>query len=169
MRCHLLVALIAFPASGCVSLTPKEVADPTKISVEEALGSVGRGFAAMNYELTRTNTPKLGLWPCKVTVNFNVTASADEKSYLVLSAAAKPVESKVTEATTTITADGKVEKTSTAEGKAGNVVAVEMYSIPCLPKETLGYEKPGEVGKVAESANRAARRSTYSMPAARMD
>lgn len=151
--------------AACGGLTPKKVADPSNLTIDNAMASIGRGFYKMHQELggqdtspdpnksTPPLTPeqqeakriKLGLWPCKVTTTLNVTASANHSSDLVLDLSVKaPVE--VVDASLSGKADVKRE----SAGNRANTITIEMYSAACLPEKTLGYDKPEKVKDVVE-------------------
>jgi len=133
--------------SSCAAFSPKDVANPTNLTVENALTDVGRGFAGMKTELRKSDV-KLGLFPCKVTVNLNVTASADQGGKLVVDASTAPTSTAATTQINTLTASGHVEQTNTSTATRGNTVVVEMYSVACTPKDTLAGTFPDKVGSV---------------------
>ena len=87
-------ALFAFglPAmAGCAVFTPADVTKPSAITIPAAMSDVGRGFHDMKAELVKEDPSfSLGLYPCMVTVNFNVTADAKQQGKLVLDLSVKP-------------------------------------------------------------------------------
>lgn len=134
----------AVTLSGCASLSPNEiVTKPSNVGVSEALTQIGEGFSGMKGALGDT---KLGLFPCKVTVNLNVTASANDSSKLVVDFSATAPQ-KVVDASGTANAEFTADSTA----QRGNAVAIEMYSVACLPKETLAYDKPDKYGLILEN------------------
>ncbi len=128
-------ALSALTLGGCASLTPKDiVSKPSNIGVESALSQLGQGFGRMKQNLGDT---QLGLYPCKITVNLNVTASADKSGKLVLDLDATPPVELIS-ASAGVDAEVKAE----AQAERGNSMIIEMYNPLCLPPGTLAYEKP---------------------------
>ena len=83
VRPILVVTTMAF-CSGCAAFSPNEVANPSKVTIAEAMLDIGTGFANLKKGITQ-NDPnfKTGLYPCKVEVTFNVTASAEMGGKLV--------------------------------------------------------------------------------------
>lgn len=105
----------------------------------------------MKHELRQSDL-KLGLFPCKVTVNLNVTASAEQGGKLVLDASTAPTTLAQSSATRTVSASGHFEQFNNSSATRGNSVVVEMYSIACTPKETLAGAHPDKVGAVTKEA-----------------
>lgn len=146
MRLYCLYACLFLPAlAGCTAFSPKDVANPTTLTVSAALTDVGAGFANMKRQVDAGGI-KLGLYPCKVTVNLNVTADAARGGTLVLDASTKPAETTTTTVTNTFSASANLTQTNTSTAHRGNTVVVEMYSLACTPKD----------GVAASSANLAA-------------
>ncbi|MBB2754543.1 UNVERIFIED_ORG: hypothetical protein GGI57_005278 [Rhizobium aethiopicum] len=137
---------------GCAAFSPSDLAKPTSLSVEEALSDVGRGFAGMKHELRRSDL-KLGLYPCKVTVNLNVTASAEQGGKLVLDASTAPTTTTTTALVNTVSASGHVEQVNSSSASRGNTVVVEMYSVACTPKDTLAGTHPEKISAVTSELN----------------
>jgi hypothetical protein len=135
---------VALSVSACASLSPEDIkSEPSNVGVKEALTQIGEGFSGMKEGLGET---KLGLYPCKVTVNLNVTASATDNNQLVIDLSATP-PTQVIDASASV--QGEFSATSTAQ--RGNTVVVEMYNLVCLPEGTLGYEKPDKYPAVLEA------------------
>jgi hypothetical protein len=135
---------LALSVSACASLSPEDIeSKPSNVGVKEALTQIGEGFLGMKTALGET---KLGLYPCKVTVNLNVTASATDNNQLVIDLSVKP-PAQVIDASASV--KGDFSATSTAQ--RGNTVVVEMYNLVCLPEGTLGFEKPDKYPLVLEA------------------
>jgi hypothetical protein len=149
--------------TACGGLKPKDVAEPSQLTIDNAMASIGRGFFKMHQELGGQDTRadphknilapaeqeaqrlKLGLWPCKVTATLNVTAGATESRDLVLDLNVKaPVE------VVNASLSGKADLKNASSGSRGNVITIEMYSAACLQEKTLGYDKPEKVKDVVE-------------------
>ncbi|WP_126911571.1 hypothetical protein [Rhizobium chutanense] len=144
------VSLCLFLCLGsCAAYSPKDVANPTKLTVEDAMTDIGRGFAGLKAELRKSDL-KLGIFPCKVTVNLNVTASADQGGKLVIDASTAPTTTATTSLTNTISASGHFEQTNSSAATRGNTVVVEMYNVACVPKDTLAGSFPDKVEKVSK-------------------
>lgn len=105
----------------------------------------------MKQELRKSDL-KLGLFPCKVTVNLNVTASADQGGKLVLDASTAPTTVAQNTVSRAVTATGHFEQSNNSSATRGNTVIVEMYSIACTPKDTLAGANPDKVKVVTEEA-----------------
>lgn len=138
-----------FCLGSCTSYSPKDVADPTKLTVEDAMTDVGRGFAGLKAELRKSDL-KLGIFPCKVTVNLNVTAAAGERGKLVIDASTAPTTTATTTLTNTISASGHFEQENSSSATRGNTVVIEMYNVACVPKDTLAGSFPDKVEKVSK-------------------
>ncbi|MGA0533561.1 hypothetical protein [Hansschlegelia sp. KR7-227] len=151
--------------AGCASFTPAQVADPTGLTIERAMTDVGAGFAGMNAALRRDgHRVKTGLYPCKVVVTLNVTANAERGGGLLLDANAAAPAVK-TETASTATADAKlhVEQKNSSTAVRGNTVNIEMYSIPCLPTDTLAGSAPDKVSTVVKAATDGVDFAPYSL------
>lgn len=136
--------LLAGLVTGCMSIDSNRiVSQPSNIGIENALSQVGRGFGRMKQSLGDT---QLGLYPCKITINLNVTASANESGKLVLDLQASPPTNALN-----ASASAKGEATAGAEAKRGNSMVVEMYNPLCLPPSTLAYEKPDKYPLIIEN------------------
>ncbi len=132
--------------NACAAFSPNEVANPSTLTIKDAMGDIGAGFAAMQDALKSDKGLKLGLWPCKVTVALNVTADASQGGKLVLDTTIKP-PAKVIDASIT----GHAEQTNASSATRGNTVDVELYSVACLPKGTLAYDAPDKVAVVGKA------------------
>ena len=120
------VALLLTFLVGCQSFSPQQLA--STVTVSEALEDIGQGFNEMSKAL---GEEKLGLFPCKLTVELNVAAHATEIGKLAV--AATRLEGSVAEAK--------------SEAKRDNKITVELYAPACLPTGTLGHDKPEQLQK----------------------
>ena len=130
--------------SACASFTPQEVVDPKEVTVSEALQDIGKGFIKMD---TALGGRVLGLYPCEVKVTLNLKASAKESGKLVIGLASKPRVLEGHSNPTDPAAKADIEQTAEAAAERGNTIDLRMYNPACLPTGTLGYEKPGDLGK----------------------
>ena len=136
--------------TACTSLSPKEVSDPSTITVSQALQEIGKGFAAMYNELQGR---KLGFYPCSAIVTFNVTANANDGGKLVLDLSASPAAG-FEKSLIDFGAKANLEQAAAASAARGNVVSIAMYNPGCIPKDTLAYDKPELVGEAAAGMSR---------------
>ena len=133
--------------NACAALTPAEVVDPEEVTVSEALEDIGKGFSKMDTALGET---VLGLYPCEVKVTLNLKVSAKDTGKLVIDVSSKPGileghSTPVDPATKT-----GIEKFGEAVAERGNTIDLRLYNPSCLPKGTLGYEKPDAIGQARE-------------------
>jgi hypothetical protein len=156
------VALVAL-LPGCAAFSPDDLAEPGTITVADAMADVGRGFKAMKTELDAYGPLKTGLRPCKVTVNFNVSAKASMGGQLTLQASTQPTQTQTTQITNTVNASGTFTQTNTSEATRGNVVVVELYSLACTPKDTLATINPTAIGTVADVVQTDAGKTQFSI------
>ena len=154
--CGLLAALAI---TGCAAFSPNEVAKPSTLTIANAMGDIGEGFLNMRATLDKNPNLKLGLWPCKVTATLNVTANADMGGKLVLDTSIKPPV-KVVDASIT----GHAEQTNNSSATRGNTVDVELYSAACLPKDTLGFDKPDKVSTVGGAMTDVEQFAPFALP-----
>jgi hypothetical protein len=117
----------------------------------------------MKDELRKSDV-KLGLFPCKVTVNLNVTASAEQGGKLVLDASTAPTSTATATQLNTITASGHAEQTNTSSATRGNTVVVEMYSVACIPKDTVAGTYPDKVGSLTKAVAMGPPAAPFSVP-----
>ena len=78
--------LIGFSISGCTSMKPVDVARPSEITVDGALNDVAQGLNNFRKVGAATNT-RYGLIVDEVTVTLKITASANDRSKLVVDVA----------------------------------------------------------------------------------
>jgi hypothetical protein len=141
----LFVSLCSVSLVGCAAFSPNDVANPSRLSVENAMKSIGQGFNNMQEAL---DGGKMGLWPCKVVTTLNVTASAEEGGSLVLDTTIKPPATSIQGEMS-----GHIDQKNTSLASRRNAVTIEMYSAACLPEHTIGYDKPDQVKDVVEGLN----------------
>lgn len=131
-----LVGVMALTCGGCVAFSTNDVAQPSTLTVEQALGDVGAGFAAMKAHLKGQKT---GLYACSVSLNLKVTANASMGGQLVVDISSSPSGGNISSAGAKLTQD------NTSSALRDNTIDVKLYSPACLPKGTLGADKPGEL------------------------
>jgi hypothetical protein len=102
---------------SCAVFSPRDIAEPSTITVETAMGDVGKGFEAMRKAVNEGSGEKIGYYACLLGINFNVAASADQSRGLVLDANIKAPS-------TVVDAGGALKYTAqdTAAASRGNVV-----------------------------------------------
>lgn len=146
-----IIAIVSIvPLAACASLSPKDVSDPSTITISQALQEIGKGFAAMSTELQGR---KLGFYPCSALITFNVTANANDGGKLVLDLSASPAAG-YEKALVNFGAKANVEQTAAASGTRGNVISIAMYNPGCIPKDTLAHDNPELVGEAAAGMSR---------------
>ena len=129
--------------SGCAAFSPKDVADPTTLTIPVAMKEIGDGFLALQKSLEGN---KIGVLACKIDVNLNLTATAGQGGTLVLDASLKPPTNVQVGGTSGLTA--KAEQSNTSEGSRGNTIAIHLINPACLPKDTVGYSNPAFIGEI---------------------
>lgn len=120
--------------SGCASFTPVQVVgQPSEVTVEEALKSVGRGLHDMRLEIGENKT---GLVPAEVIVNFKLAASAKDSGKLT-------VDLSVPLTSGGAAGSGKIgaEAEKSSEGSRSNEITIKFVNLLLLPKDTLGTIK----------------------------
>ncbi len=139
----LIIALLP----GCASMLPRDVVEPKDVTVSEALKDIGKGFANLDTEL---GDKVLGVYPCKITVNLNLKASAEDKGKIVIDLSTKPRVAEGISTPLDPAAKANFERSGEAAAERGNTISVEMYNPACLPNNTLGYEKPEKIDDAME-------------------
>lgn len=140
-RAMLLMVVVAGSCAGCASLSPKDVAEPGEITLEDALKSVGTGL----YEMKEAEKDvKTGLVVDSVTVAFDLKASADDSGHLSIDLS-KPIAPG--------SADSSIgagqESSSSAE--RSNSITIKFVNVLTLPPETLANQKsPEDLEKVLQ-------------------
>jgi len=135
---------------ACTSFDPSDVAEPSKVTVDEAMATVGKGFVRLRQELEASDVKRIGVIACKIIVNFNVSAAAGEENKLVLDLKFQPAPNPVA----TAQAGANAEFAATASAARGNTIAIEMYNPACLPKDTFAYQNPDKVGGLYDGVKR---------------
>lgn len=101
MRLFSAIFIFSFLASGCATMV---IPEPGKVTLEEALSSVGRGLVQMKQAQTDQMKQdqatqndkgvfKSGLIPSEVEVTFNITASGQQGGKLFVEITKTPVDS----------------------------------------------------------------------------
>jgi hypothetical protein len=117
--------------SGCN--TGQIVPEPGKITLEEAMTSVGKGLANMKAAEGGIRT---GLSPSEVTVTFNISASATDTGKLYVEVGA-PTGSAIT---------GKIGGEASTETKTsrGNQITIKFANLLFADENTLIQKKTGQ-------------------------
>ena len=143
MRRLAVILGTAVALASCRSTTI--VPEPGKITLEDAMKSVGAGLVAMH---SAEGNLRTGLVPSEVTVTFNISASATdaEKLYVEVGApAAAPVTGK---------AGGEVSTTSTST--RGNQITIKFSNLLFAGDDFLIKSKTGDdIKKLFEALNAA--------------
>lgn len=137
VSCSLLVAALVF--SGCAST--RVVDNPGKITLEEALKSVGQGLHDMKDAMKDVKT---GLVPSEVTVTFNITASGSDTGKLYIELSSVPVSGGLGKG------GGGID--STLSSTRGNQITVKFSNLLFTDKEKLVFEKtPEDIKKLLDT------------------
>ncbi len=126
------IAMLAIAASGCASLRPSDLANPSEVTLENALGEVGNGLKKL-YDAEQGL--KVGLIPSEIEVKFNLAASAKDSGKLSIDLS-KSVPEPIKKETKV---GGSIEQSS--EGERSNTITVKFINILMIPKETLAQTK----------------------------
>ncbi len=130
------LVLIAGSITGCAAFTPKDLANPSEVTLEQALTSVGAGL----YQMKKAQKGmKTGLIASSVNVTFKLAASAKDSGKLTIdlsrAVAADP-------ATSNQSIGG--EKTSESSASRSNEITVKFVNVLTIPKDTLAYSKSAD-------------------------
>ena len=113
------------------------IPQPSKITLEDALASVGRSFQQFR---AAEGDLRVGLIPAEVAVTFNISATAtdSQKIYVDLNPTVVPIK-----------AGG--EAGSTVTNTRGNQISIKFQNLFITPKDTLLTMKtPDEIDKLFE-------------------
>ena len=113
--------------SACCA-TSKIVPEPSAITLEAAMKSVGEGLKQMKLA---EGDIKTGLLPSEVTVSFNVTASATDSTKLLISASTVPAPQLPVSGG--VTAD----LSSAITANRGNTITIRFTNVLFAPKDQL--------------------------------
>jgi len=124
----ILVAASLSMVAGCCGGTKWIVPEPSKITLEAAMKSVGEGLKQMK---TAEGDIKTGLLPSEVTVSFNVTASATDSTKLAVAVGTPPAPQ--------IPVSGSVtgDLSSAITASRGNTITIKFTNLLFAPKEQL--------------------------------
>ena len=130
-----VVLVAALTVSACA--TGKVVPEPSNITLEAAMKSVGEGLRQMK---DAQGDIKTGLLPSEVTVTFNVTVSAADSSKLAISASTSPA------AQLPVSGSLTGELSSAISAARGNVVTIKFTNLLFAPeKQMLTMKTPAEL------------------------
>jgi hypothetical protein len=134
-----LLLLVATMLGGCTSFSPAKVTgEPSQVTIEAALESVGKGLSGMR---TAIGDGKTGLVPAEVTVTFKLAASATESNKLTVD-----LSVPITSGGVAGTAKAGGEASGGSEGTRSNEISIKFVNIMLLPKDTLAtLRSPAEI------------------------
>lgn len=144
-----VVLILTMSACSDSLSSPRELVKPKDVSVAKALEDIGKGFNLLGSEL---DGAVLGVLPCKVTMTLVVKASATDDNTLAIGVSEAPI--LIVEKSVQSDKMGETESPGfgavgtleeAAEASRDNTIVIEMYNPGCLPKNTLGYDKPNQV------------------------
>lgn len=128
------VALCATGLGGCASFRPIDVVNPSEVTLENAMGEVGKGLKAM---LKERGEQPFGLIPASAEIQFRIAADAKDKSKLVLD-----MSRSATPANTSQDTKLGSELSQESGGTRDNTITVKFVNLLTIPQHTLAYEKP---------------------------
>ncbi|OHB77412.1 MAG: hypothetical protein A2Z25_01245 [Planctomycetes bacterium RBG_16_55_9] len=138
MKMGVTVALVAGLA-GCAS--SRIVDQPSKITLEEALKSVGQGLHDMK---EAQKDVKTGLIPAEVSVTFNIAASGSDDGKLYVELSSVPVQAGM--------AEGHGELGSKLSAERGNQITVKFVNLLLAGKDTVVFDKtPDEIQSLLDT------------------
>jgi hypothetical protein len=114
--------LAAWGLAGCATFGPRDVAEPSDITIKAAMHEVAEGLVELRKELDREKM-KVGLLVDEVNVNFNVTANATDTRKLSIDL------SNGAATTSVINAAFKASDELVATGARGNTVQIKLKNI----------------------------------------
>ena len=131
LPCFALILL-----GGCGLFTPKNVTNPSDISITKAMGDVAEGFNnyrdTLLYEtvtengqlIRRERRDRVGMYACELEIAFNVAASANANAGLV-------IDGKISDPTGTGSLSGEGSAKNAAAASRGNVVNFKLENPVC--------------------------------------
>lgn len=129
----------AITSAGCASFSPKQVVEPSTITLENGLKSIGTGLAGM---LKAGDGNKYGLVPAEIEVTFNLAAKADDAANLHID-----LSKNIAGASNASTLGASKEEKSS--GERGNTITIKFVNLLTLNKETLAQNKsPDDIKKL---------------------
>ncbi|CDX21358.1 hypothetical protein MPL3356_350075 [Mesorhizobium plurifarium] len=119
MRSAAVLACFPILIAGCGTYTPREVADPSAITLKAALVDVADSLNEMR---ARTDSrDKFGLIPDEVTVTFNIAAHGTNTGKLNVTASGVPLGPA--------TLGASAENTQVADSNRGNQIVIKLKNI----------------------------------------
>ena len=118
--------------SACSSINggTSILVEPNEISISAALEDIEDGISQMKEKLEKNNQV-LGVFPCKIILNLNLTLGKKEENKLVVNFDPVNLDNKLT-----------------VDTKRDNSIEFEFYNPGCLPEKTLGYNNPDKIRTV---------------------
>jgi hypothetical protein len=139
--------------SGCAAFTPSDIAQPSEISIQDAMAAAGEGLVRMNQEVRKAGL-KFGLIACETTTVFNIAAGAKDSSKLVMDLKLSPGPGLPTPILTG-TAGANTEYVQASDATRGNQITIRMVNVACLPNNVLGHSSPEKTVQLLELLEKA--------------
>lgn len=124
-----VVLCAAALASGCASWGPRDIVQPSEVTLENAMKSVGTGLQLMR---DAQGEVKSGLIPTQVEVKFDLAASAKDAGKLTIDMTKDGAKTDIS---------AGAEKSSEAEAKRGNTITITFKNILTLSKDDFAAIK----------------------------
>lgn len=127
---------VAVAITGCASLTPKDLATPSEVTLEQALTSVGQGL----YEMKEAQKGmKTGLIASSVDVRFKLAASSKDSGKLTID-----LSNTLAPGSGSKSQFIGGEKSAESSAARSNEITVKFVNILTIPANTLAYEKTAD-------------------------
>ncbi len=134
-------AIAATLLSGCAVFSPKDLVEPSQVTLEQALTSVGEGLYKMKQA---QQDMKTGLIAESVQVTFKLAASAKDSGKLTIDLS-KTVDVAPVKKETSLGG----EQSSSSEATRSNEIAIKFVNLLTIPKDTLAYSRsPEDLAKI---------------------
>ena len=127
------IALTSLAFTGCASLKPADLVNPSEVRLEDAMKSVGEGLSKMKDAQGDLRT---GLIPTEVEIKFNLAASATEKGKLTVDLS-KAIDASPVKKDEKL--GGSYE--AGADASRGSAIVIKFQNILTLNKDSLAALK----------------------------
>lgn len=143
MRRSSIPVLFLVALGGCASLTPRQVVEPSGVTLQAAVKDVRE---SIDYLQKVRPEDRVGLLLDEVTVTFNVAASANAKNSGKLSLASSTIPPTVVTTTTTgVSASAEASTELTNDASRGNQIVMKFKNLATADYSKGSYVTPGTV------------------------
>ena len=128
-----MIGCVAMSVAGCRTAVP----NPNTITLENAMKSIGQGFADMR---TAEGNGRTGLYPDSAEVTFNISAASTNSKSLVVDLKASSPAPQIP-----VSADGKLDLSHVYATQRANQITIKFKNILAInPADTL-MKNPADV------------------------